>query len=226
MTRAHVGAERVGGMVILTTAAPPPPMSPRTPALRCCASLEEVRARCAGEGPALLLDDAARARVGAYVDELLAYNEHTNVYSRRAYAHLPFHVHDSLTLGLIIGEAAAAAEPPPPGARGGVLDLGSGSGLPSLLIAAVNPTMPVFALESKSRKTRFLCAAAAAVGLPNYLPLTCNAHEWARSAFVDATFVTAKAFKPVHEVVPIARACVRDRALLLVPVSEAQVLYR
>eukprot|EP00310_Coccolithus_braarudii_P014967 CAMPEP_0183349158 /NCGR_PEP_ID=MMETSP0164_2-20130417/13429_1 /TAXON_ID=221442 /ORGANISM="Coccolithus pelagicus ssp braarudi, Strain PLY182g" /LENGTH=230 /DNA_ID=CAMNT_0025520839 /DNA_START=27 /DNA_END=720 /DNA_ORIENTATION=+ len=193
--------------------------APRTPVhhVTCCLPIDgaELRARCLENGPALLLDEHARERVAQYIDELLLYNEHTNVYSKRAYTHLPFHVHDSLTLGLIIAEASAKGS--------AVLDLGSGSGLPSVLIAAVNPSMPVYAIESKSRKTRFLSRVAASLPLPNYLPLTCNVHEFARSSYFDADFVTAKAFKPLDEVVPIAEVCLRKRALLHVPVSEIQV---
>ena len=95
----------------------------------CCITPAELRERCLDAGPALELDVRSRLRVEGYVDELLRYNEHTNVYSKTAYAHLPFHVHDSITLGLVIAEASGS----------GVLDLGSGSGLPSLLIACVNP---------------------------------------------------------------------------------------
>jgi len=167
------------------------------------------------EGPALLLDEDARALVAQYIDHLLEYNEHTNVYSKSAYAHLPFHVHDSLTLGLIISESR--------GQGSAVLDLGSGSGLPSALIAAVNPQTPVFAIESKSRKTRFLRQVASALPMHNYVPLTCNVHEFSRSSYCDVDFLTAKAFKPLDEVVPIAQVCIRASALLYVPVSQAQV---
>ena len=37
--------------------------------------------------------------------------------------------------------------------------------MPSVLIACVNPELPVFAVESKSRKTRFLAHAAQKLGL-------------------------------------------------------------
>eukprot|EP00316_Scyphosphaera_apsteinii_P012888 CAMPEP_0119314862 /NCGR_PEP_ID=MMETSP1333-20130426/34070_1 /TAXON_ID=418940 /ORGANISM="Scyphosphaera apsteinii, Strain RCC1455" /LENGTH=229 /DNA_ID=CAMNT_0007320061 /DNA_START=154 /DNA_END=843 /DNA_ORIENTATION=+ len=182
--------------------------------VNCCNSRDsDVLLRCLAEGPALELDEDTRSRVTAYVQELLAYNEHTNVYSKSAYMHLPFHVQDSLTLGMMIAEQGAS----------GVLDLGSGSGLPSVLIACVNPQIPVFAIESKSRKTRFLSQAAQRCQLPYYLPITTNVHEFARHSCCDVDFVTAKAFKPLPEVSPIAALCVRQRALLSVPVSEAQV---
>jgi len=188
---------------------------PPPPRIACSATLDSdsIRERCLDDGPAKELDARARLRVEGYVEQLLRYNEHTNVYSKTAYTHLPFHVHDSITLGLMIAEASGS----------GVLDLGSGSGLPSLLIACVNPEMPVFAIESKSRKTRFLEKTAARLELPHYLPLTTNVHEFARSYYCDVDFVTAKAFKPLPEVPPIAAMCLGERALLQVPVSEAQV---
>ena len=171
----------------------------------------ELIARCVA--PLGALDSAACDRVAAYVSELLRYNERTNLFSPSSYERLPFHVLDSVTLGLAIAES--------PGS--GVLDLGSGSGLPSVLIAAINPALPVFAVESKSRKTRFLERAAATLELPLFVPLTSNVNELSRHSYFDVDHVTAKAFKPLGEVAPIAAACVRERALLTVPVSEAQV---
>ena len=100
------------------------------------------------EGPTASLPSEAKARVEAYVRELLRYNERTNVYSKSAYEHLPFHVQDSV----VLAQHLATQQP----SGGGVLDLGSGSGLPSVVLACVMPDRPVFAIESKSRKTRFL----------------------------------------------------------------------
>jgi 16S rRNA G527 N7-methylase RsmG len=161
----------------------------------------------------LELDGDATDRALGYVSELLTYNSRTNVYSQSAYNKLPFHLADSLTLGLRIRERVSR----------GTLDLGSGSGLPSLLIACVNPDVPVFAVESKSRKTRFLAHAARKLGLVSYTPLTQNVNELSRSWSFEVDFVTAKAFKPLPEVVPIARKCLATDAQLLVPISEAQV---
>ena len=151
-------------------------------------------------------------RVEAYVSELLDYNERTNVYSKAAYGKLPFHVADSLELAQLI-----ASEQPR-----GVLDLGSGSGLPSMLIACVLPDVPVYAVESKSRKTRFLRHAAKATGLECYTPLTQNVRDLSRAWYFDVSHVTAKAFKPLNEVGPIGRDCIGDNACLRVPISESQ----
>ena len=161
----------------------------------------------------LNLPDSAAECASGYVSELLSYNERTNVYSKSAYDKLPFHVTDSLTLAMHIRSRAPR----------GVLDLGSGSGLPSVLIACVNPEIPVYAVESKSRKTRFLAHAGKKLDLQNYVPLTQNVNELARSWCFDVDHVTAKAFKPLPEVEPIMRRCVMGDAQMLVPISEAQV---
>ena len=89
--------------------------------------------------------------------------------------------------------------------------------------ACVNPELPVFAVESKSRKTRFLAHAAKRLGLDRYTPLTQNVHELSRSWVFDVDVVTAKAFKPLPEVGPIGAKCLLHDARLLVPISEAQV---
>ena len=138
-----------------TPARPLLPPARRAAPLRCCAAVdhEAIVSACL-EGPTATLPQEARDRVEAYVRELLRYNERTNVYSKSAYRHLPFHVQDSVVLGQQLA-AATATE------GGGVLDLGSGSGLPSVVLACVLPEQPVYAVESKSRKTRFLTQARA-----------------------------------------------------------------
>lgn len=183
------------------------------PMATACASVLDS---CAAAVAHLALPAATAERVSGYVSELLTYNERTNVYSKSAYEKLPFHVADSVTLALDIRDGRAAQR--------GVLDLGSGSGLPSVIIACVNPELPVFAVESKSRKTRFLTHAARRLGLENYTPLTQNVNELSRSWYFDVDVVTAKAFKPLPEVGPIGAKCILGDAQLLVPISEAQVL--
>jgi 16S rRNA G527 N7-methylase RsmG len=177
-------------------------------------SAEHLLHRCEVAFSHLDLGEVAAERASRYVSELLRYNERTNVYSKAAYDKLPFHVADSLTLAALVRSASPH----------GVLDLGSGSGLPSVLMACVNPDIPVFAVESKSRKTRFLTRVGKALALPNYVPLTQNVNELSRSWCFDVDVVTAKAFKPLPEVAPIARRCIQGSARMLIPISDAQVV--
>ena len=153
--------------------APPPRCARRGTAPRCCSDATDLEAivQACLEGPTAALPSEAKARVEAYVRELLRYNERTNIYSKSAYQHLPFHVQDSVVL------AEHLASQQPSGGGGGVLDLGSGSGLPSVVLACVMPDRPVFAIESKSRKTRFLTQVARKLELPLYTPLTQNVKE-------------------------------------------------
>ena len=138
------------------TSRPPPRCARRSSAPRCCSGATDIEAivQACLEGPTSALPSEAKDRVEAYVRELLRYNERTNVYSKSAYEHLPFHVQDSV----VLAEHLASQQPSDGG--GGVLDLGSGSGLPSVVLACVMPDRPVFAIESKSRKTRFLTQVA------------------------------------------------------------------
>ena len=89
---------------------------------------------------------------------------------------------------------------------------------PTLACATHSPQV-----ESKSRKTRFLARAGSELSLPSYVPLTQNVNELARLWVFDVDVVTAKAFKPLPEVAPIARKCILGDAALYVPISEAQV---
>ena len=161
----------LGLLASLTARTRPTPRSPRSATPRCCATEHEDIVRACLEGPTSELPAAAKQRVEAYVRELLRYNERTNVYSKSAYEHLPFHVQDSV----VLAEHLAAQQPS--GGCGGVLDLGSGSGLPSVVLACVMPERPVYAIESKSRKTRFLARIGRALDLPLYSPLTQNVKE-------------------------------------------------
>ena len=93
-----------------------------------------------------------------------------------------------------------------------------------MLIACVNPELPVYAVESKSRKTRFLSHVARKLELGAYTALTQDVNQLSRAWAFDVDVVTAKAFKPLNEVRPIARrAILGDAARLMVPISEAQV---
>lgn len=158
--------------------------------------------------------------VRAYVRALEAYNAHTNVYSQSAYAKLPFHVHDSLALASLVASELAAA---PDARTRGVLDLGSGSGLPSVLLAlSLGPAVSVFALESKGRKASFLEAVGAELGLTNLHVVNANVVELVRARAFDVSVVTAKAFKPLPDVLRLAPRAIADTATLCVPVSEPQ----
>ena len=153
--------------------------------------------------------EVAAKALKVFEAELRAYNSHTNVYSKNAYDKLPFHMQDSLQ----IAERVLS---------GPVLDLGSGSGLPSFFIAALDPSRPVYAVESKGKKTRMMEGLKEAFGLPQYHILNENVVELCRKWAFDVEFVTAKAFKKLPEVLAIAESCIAHACDLVIPISEAQ----
>ena len=105
-------------------------------------------------------------QINNYISLLKAYNEHTNVYSKKAYDHLPFHIADCKMLaGLIGGDCD-------------ILDMGSGSGLPSIILAICKPSCTVTAVESKSRKTKFLDQIKDDLELHNLTVVNSDIHEY------------------------------------------------
>lgn len=83
------------------------------------------------------------------------------------------HVEDSLALLPALDACAAAAGPRPRGLS--VIDVGSGAGLPGIILAIARPTWRITLLDSLKKRCTFNEAAAAAAGVPNV------AVEWARA---------------------------------------------
>jgi len=151
------------------------------------------------------------APIQRYISLLKDYNELTNVYSKKAYDSLPFHVNDSLTLASLIGNKALT-----------VVDMGSGSGLPSIIIALTNPNNTLIALESKSRKTVFLEKVAKALGLSNYNVVNQNIMEYCQNRKKAADIITAKAFGPLSKSLLLAKKLAKKGGHLYVPISAKQ----
>ena len=90
-----------------------------------------------------------------YLDLLRRWNAKFNLISRRDEDRLiARHMLDSLTIVPMV--------------RGpNLLDVGSGAGLPGLLVAVARPDLEICLLDRHQRKTRFLRLAARAMGLTN-----------------------------------------------------------
>jgi 16S rRNA (guanine527-N7)-methyltransferase len=79
-----------------------------------------------------------------------------------------------------------------PYVRGRVADLGSGAGIPALVLAAAEPSLSVVAVESVSRKARFIEQTAERMGLRNVEVVALRAEEWTAGRDACDT-VTARA---------------------------------
>ena len=87
------------------------------------------------------------------------------------------------------------------GDQGPVLDLGSGGGLPGLVIAIVRPDLEVHLLEATSKKAAFLEEAAQALGVSVQVHRG-RAEELARGPLLGSfEIVTARAVAPLERLV-------------------------
>lgn len=99
-------------------------------------------------------------------------------------------------------ESLAFARNLPEGPR--LLDLGSGGGLPGLIIAAARPDLDVHLLEATGKKAAFLAEAAGVLGL-NVTVHHGRAEELAVGALAgDFSLVTARAVAPMVRLGPLA----------------------
>jgi 16S rRNA (guanine527-N7)-methyltransferase len=89
---------------------------------------------------------------------------------------------------------AGVAELVEPGST--VLDLGSGAGLPGLVLAAARPDVTVVLCEPLLRRAAFLTEAVEQLGLSGVLVRRARAEELAGAVLVDA--VTARAVAPLE----------------------------
>ncbi|MET0740822.1 MAG: 16S rRNA (guanine(527)-N(7))-methyltransferase RsmG [Candidatus Nanopelagicales bacterium] len=89
----------------------------------------------------------------------------------------------------------AVLEPLLPADAAGLCDVGSGAGLPGLVLAALRPDLPVTLLEPLLRRTTFLTEAVDALGLTQVEVIRGRAEEW--SGRRTWPVVTARAVAPL-----------------------------
>ena len=99
---------------------------------------------------------------------------------------------------------------------GRIADLGSGAGLPGLVLAAALPEARVDLIESVSRKCAFLRRAIERLGLANAEVVCDRAETWAAGAGREAyDAVTARAVGRLPTVAELASPLLRDGGHLL-----------
>ncbi len=159
---------------------------------------DEARAFCAAR-----TDSAGIERLERYAEMLRQENEVQNLVSTASLATVwQRHFADSLQL-----------LDPVPRETGPWLDLGSGAGVPGLVIACARPEIPVVLVESRKRRVDWLKRAAAELGLAK-----CRV-AGARLENVEsfaAGVITARAFAPLGKLLNLsARFSTRDTIWLL-----------
>jgi 16S rRNA (guanine527-N7)-methyltransferase len=118
----------------------------------------------------------ARPALERYVELLLRWNSRINLTAARAADDAMQHVAD----------CAHLLEHIPLEARR-LVDVGSGGGLPAVVIAVARPELEVTAVEPTGKKHAFLRTVARELGLGNLQPLAGRANDVDRDAFDVAT---------------------------------------
>jgi 16S rRNA (guanine527-N7)-methyltransferase len=95
--------------------------------------------------------------------------------------------------------------------RGTLLDLGSGAGLPGLVLAMVLPDTAVTLLEPMERRCRFLTECVTELGLANVSVLRGRAED----ITLRTDVVTARAVAPLPRLAELAMGVVRPGGMIL-----------
>lgn len=107
----------------------------------------------------------------------------------------------------------AVAELIPPGAT--VVDVGSGAGLPGIVLAIARTDISVTLVESLARRTAFLDEAVVALHLADRVSVYRGRAEQAVSALPPADVVTARAVAPLDRLAAWCLPLLRQGGLLL-----------
>jgi len=94
-----------------------------------------------------------------------------------------------------------------------LIDLGSGAGLPGIVLAMLLPDVTVTLLEPMARRVTFLQECVAALGLGNAEVLRARAEDAAGQLAADA--VIARAVAPMYKLAGLAAGLVRPGGLVL-----------
>jgi 16S rRNA (guanine527-N7)-methyltransferase len=140
---------------------------------------------------------AAMERLERYAALLLEENGRQNLISKASEAALwQRHIADSAQLLAFVPRETLSAS-----AKGPWLDLGSGPGLPGLVIATLCPQMPVVLVESRARRTEFLNHCIAALALPK---CEVRAERLERIMPFPARVISARAFAPLETLLTLS----------------------
>lgn len=159
---------------------------------------------------ATLADGAAIARLERFAELLLAENQHQNLISKPSEAQLwQRHFADSAQLLAHVPRGTledSGSEP--------WLDLGTGAGLPGLVIAILIPDFPVRLVESRARRIEFLQKCVNALNLGRCEVL---GDRLERIDPFPASVISARAFAPFDKLLRLSAPFSTKRTRYLLP---------
>ena len=169
--------------------------------------LAQLRAGASALG--LSLDDAMQARLLAYLDLLAKWNRVYNLTALRDPAQmLTHHLLDSLAV-------VAPLRRHTQGRPARLLDVGSGGGLPGVVIAACCPEVTVTCVDAVAKKAAFVQQAAGQLGLGNLA----GRHARVESVHEPFDVVASRAFASLADFVTWSRGALATLATLAGPVT-------
>ena len=141
-------------------------------------------------------------KLTTFVDLLLSENNKQNLISRTSVAHIwPRHIADSIQLVALAPQARSW------------LDIGSGPGLPGMVIAIATAARTLL-VEPRRLRTAFLESAIAALGMDDVRVVTASIANVAPSPF-DA--ITARAVAPLDRLIDLTQPFVHAGTILVFP---------
>lgn len=160
----------------------------------------EQRLRRGSEVLGLRLSDAQHQHLLTYMDLLQKWNRVYNLTAvKDPEQMLTQHVLDCLAVALPLKKRVPEAK--------SLLDVGSGGGLPSVVLAIACPDLTVLAVDAVAKKTAFIQSAAHALGLVNLQA------QHARVESLTQTFdvVSSRAYASLTDFVLTSRACLAPK---------------
>lgn len=161
----------------------------------------------------LLLSDEQQLQLLYYLQQLLFWNKAYNLTAiKDDQQALIKHIFDSLSIVPFLPD-------------GDLLDIGTGAGLPAVIVAICQPQRTVTALDSNQKKIRFIKQITSELGLKNLTPVASRIEAHAGSYQV----ITSRAFASLVDFVTHSQSKLADNGIICAmkgvePVDEIQAL--
>ena len=161
----------------------------------------------------LPLSDEQQLQLLYYLQQLLFWNKAYNLTAiKDDQQALIKHIFDSLSIVPFLP-------------AGDLLDIGTGAGLPAVIVAICQPQRAVTALDSNQKKIRFIKQVASELGLKNLTPVASRIEVHAGSYQV----ITSRAFASLVDFVTHSQSKLADNGIICAmkgvePIDEIQAL--
>ena len=161
----------------------------------------------------LQLSDEQQLQLLYYLQQLLFWNKAYNLTAiKDDQQALIKHIFDSLSIVPFLP-------------AGDLLDIGTGAGLPAMIVAICQPQRAVTALDSNQKKIRFIKQVASELGLKNLTPVASRIEAHAGTYQV----ITSRAFASLVDFVTHSQSKLADNGIICAmkgvePVDEIQAL--